>query len=166
LSDYTIRPADRTDEPFLWEMLYHALYITERQAPFPRAIVNQPDIRKYVDGWGKAGDQGFLAIDKLTSQPVGAAWSRLFTSENQGYGYVREDIPELSIVVLSSYRNQGIGTRPLDSMIDSARGQYPALSLSVSINNPAVRLYERFGFQPVYQREGSITLLKWLHPCG
>jgi hypothetical protein len=43
-----ILPLTKVDEPFLWEMLYHALYVPEGNPPFPKDIVNNPDIAKYV----------------------------------------------------------------------------------------------------------------------
>ncbi len=30
------------DEPFLWEMLYQALYLPEGQAPLPREVIYLP----------------------------------------------------------------------------------------------------------------------------
>lgn len=37
---------------------------------------------------GKDGDRGYIAVEKLTLQSVGAAWIRLFTEDNKGYGYL------------------------------------------------------------------------------
>lgn len=163
-SNYMIRQLDRRDEPFLWEMLYHALYVPEGLSPFPKEIVREPEIAKYVDRWGKDGDRGYIAVEKLTLQSVGAAWIRLFTEDRKGYGYVSDDVPELSIALLPTYRKQGIGTKLLNSAIEDARGKYPALSLSVSVDNPAVRLYERFGFKIVYLEAVSLTMRKELRP--
>src|SRR5215475_5621085 len=106
-----MRPLTKFDESFLWEMLYHALYVPEGSAPFSKEIVNQPDIAKYVLGWGRPGDMGFVAIDKTSRLQVGAVWIRLFNSHNPGYGYVAEGIPELSIAMLPGYRNLGFGTQ-------------------------------------------------------
>jgi ribosomal protein S18 acetylase RimI-like enzyme len=143
-------------------MLYHAIYVPEGHAPIPREIVNQPEIAKYVDRWGSGEDQGVVAIENLTLESVGAAWLRIFPVEKKGYGYVGEDIPELSIAILPGYRNQGIGSALLRRLIGDARGRFSALSLSVSRENPAVRLYERFGFEAVEQSGSSITMLKEL----
>jgi GNAT superfamily N-acetyltransferase len=152
----------QADEHFLREMLYHALYVPDGQAPFPPEIVNEPELAKYVLDWGKAGDKGFAAVDELTSQPVGAAWMRLFTAENKGYGYVGEGVPELSVALLPTYRNRGIGTTLLKYLIEEARREHPALSLSVSSDNPAVRLYRRLGFEVVGQSGTSLTMKKTL----
>jgi ribosomal protein S18 acetylase RimI-like enzyme len=153
----TIRLLASNDEPFLWEMLYQALYIPEGQ-PIPhREVIHLPELARYVQGWGQEGDRGFLATDFVTSQPIGAVWVRLLMNTNRGYGYVGDDIPELAIAVLPKYRGQGIGTQLLTCLIESVR-ENPSISLSVSENNPALRLYERFGFAVVSKSAGSLTM--------
>jgi len=139
-------------------MLYHALFVPEGSPPFPKGIVNEPDIAKYVLGWGQPGDMGFAATDKTSPLPVGVVWIRLFDSHNPGYGYVGEGIPELSIAILPGYRNRGFGTQLLNHMLVKAAEQYPGLSLSVTSVNPAKRLYERLGFQVVNMNGASLTM--------
>ena len=162
MPNYTIRSLDQRDEPFLWDMLYQALYVPEGQEPFPKDIVYQPDIAKYVSEWGKDGDKGCIAVDESSLQSMGAGWVRLFTKENKGYGYVDDEIPELSIAILPAYRNQGIGTKLLNALINDASRRHQALSLSVSVDNPAVRLYERLGFETVDQNGASMKMVKIL----
>ena len=94
----TMRPILPTDEPFLWEMLYHALFVPEGNPPFPRDIVQQPEIRQYVQDWGQPDDAGLIAL--IDDEPVGAAWIRRI----KAYGYVDDDTPELSIAMLPEYR--------------------------------------------------------------
>jgi len=156
----TIRPIEQADEPFLWEMLYHALFVSEGQRPFPKDIVRKSNLARYVDDWGKEHDRGFIAIDDSVSRSVGAVWVRLFAEETKGYGYIDSEIPELSIALLPEYRNQGIGGKLIETLIDDLESEYPAISLSVSDKNPAVRLYERFGFEIVDHRAGSFTMRK------
>jgi hypothetical protein len=84
---YTIRPITPADEPFLWEALYHAIYVAPGDAPPERDIVNRPALARYVRGWGDVNDLGFIAVAEENQQPVGAAWIRLLTGDNRGYGY-------------------------------------------------------------------------------
>jgi ribosomal protein S18 acetylase RimI-like enzyme len=139
-------------------MLYHALYVPPGQEPFHAEIVRQPEIARYVIGWGRAGDQGVLALDGERS--IGAAWLRLFSSENRGYGYVDQKTPELSAAVLPEYRNQGVGTTLLMRLISEVESQYSAVSLSVSPLNEAVRLYHRLGFELVRQESESMIMIR------
>jgi ribosomal protein S18 acetylase RimI-like enzyme len=160
MHSYPIRSLTRADEAILWTMLYHALYVPPGQAPFPAEIVRDPEIARYVIGWGRPDDRGLLALDDEDSTPIGAVWSRLFSSENRGYGYIDERTPELSAAVLPEYRNQGIGTRLLTRLMAEVESQYSAVSLSVSPLNPAIRLYHRLGFEFVSQESESATMIR------
>ena len=168
-----LRPLLPSDEPFLWEMLYLALYVPPGQAPFPRAILDDPDIACYVKGWGRAGDWGLLAVDgenqvgatPAGASPAGAVWLRQWSEVGEkGYGYVSPQIPEISLALLPEYRNQGLGTRLLETVIALAKPRFPGLSLSVVESSPARRLYERLGFRKVGQvLESLVMLLEWNH---
>ncbi|MFN7944225.1 MAG: N-acetyltransferase [Blastocatellia bacterium] len=157
---YSIRPLAQADEPFLWQMLYQAIYVPPGADPVPPEIVNEPEIARYVQHWGRDGDEGFVAIDEMTRQAFGAAWMRLFTAADKGYGYVDDQTPELSIALFSKYRNLGIGAELLRRLIEAARERWPGLSLSVSAENPAIRLYERLGFEVVSESGSSLTMRK------
>ena len=153
----TIRTLTPDDETFLWEMLYQALHIPEGHPALPREIVQHPELARYVQDWGREGDCGLLAKDATTDQPIGAVWLRLLIGTNKGYGYVDDETAELSISVLPNYRGQGIGTQLLTHLFASECGRSP-ISLSVSADNPAVHLYERFGFEVVSRSDDSLTM--------
>ena len=86
----------------------------------------------------------------------------MFQGDSRGYGYVADDVPELSMAILPDYRGQGIGTQLISHMLDYTKGKYASVSLSVSPNNPARRLYERFGFKLVGTEGTSIVMQRWL----
>jgi len=154
------RPILPSDQPFLWEMLYQALYVPPGKPLFPRAILDDPDIACYVRGWGRPGDWGWLA--RAGETPAGAIWLRQWTGVEKGFGYVSPFIPELSIALLPEYRNLGQGTRMLEKAISMARAHFPGLSLSVVESSPARRLYERLGFRRVGRvTESLVMLLEW-----
>jgi GNAT superfamily N-acetyltransferase len=162
-NDISLRPIIFSDEPFLWEMLNLALYVPEGQPPFPRGILQEPDIACYVHGWGRLGDWGLLACDG--NIPVGAIWLRQWSDNEKGYGYVSPAIPELSIALLPEYQNKGLGTRMIKTVILMAQAVYPGLSLSVVESSPARQLYERLGFSKVGQKMDSLVmLLEWEKP--
>jgi ribosomal protein S18 acetylase RimI-like enzyme len=160
MPDIDLIPITVLDEPFLWEMLYLALYVPPGKPLFPRAILDEPDTACYVQGWGRPGDWGLLACDGET--PIGAIWLRLWSGAEKGWGYVSPLIPELSIALLPDYRNVGLGTRMLNTVISMATERYPGLSLSVVESSPARRLYERLGFRKVGQiMDSPVMLLEW-----
>jgi GNAT superfamily N-acetyltransferase len=117
-----------------------------------------PAIAHYVDGWPRQGDFGVIA--ESDAVPVGAAWCRIYSAEDPGFGFVAPDIPELGMAVAPSHRGQGIGRALLAAVIDAARSDgIRALSLSVEDGNDAVRLYERVGFRPAGRSRGALTMM-------
>ncbi|MBW4673488.1 MAG: GNAT family N-acetyltransferase [Desmonostoc geniculatum HA4340-LM1] len=153
--NYCISPLTEKDEPFLWQMLYEAAHMGNEVNLTVQDAMNHPDLAKYVKNWGCKDDIGFVAILESSNQPVGAAWLRLFTGDNKGYGYISDRIPELAIAVLPEHRNQGIGTQLLKHLLAAAKTSYPSVSLSTRATNPALGLYERLGFEVV---PGSETI--------
>jgi len=148
-----IRPAGPQDVPFLRDMLRHAYYWRVDQV----SESGEPPVQRYVERWGRPGDTALIAIHDF--QPVGAAWYRLFKDDNAGYGFIDEETPELSIAVVPSRRGSGLGSELLEALVAQARADgYEALSLSVEKDNPAVGLYERYGFVPVREEDGAVTM--------
>lgn len=153
--NYLIRPLTQQDEPFLWQMLYEAAHMAEEGKLTIQDAIGHPDLAKYVQDWGRKDDTGFIAILASSNQPIGAAWLRLLTGENKGYGYVDDRTPELAIAVLPEYRNQGIGTQLITHLLAVAKASYPSISLSIRSTNPALNLYKKLGWQVV---PGSETI--------
>ncbi|WP_258169624.1 GNAT family N-acetyltransferase [Nostoc sp. 'Peltigera membranacea cyanobiont' N6] len=151
--DYYIRPLTQEDEAFLWQMLYEAAHLIENVNLTVQDAMNNPDLAKYVKDWGRKDDSGFVAILESSNQPVGAAWLRLLTGENKGYGYVDDQTPELAIAILPQHRNKGIGTQLLTHLLATAKTSYPSISLSTRATNPAVSLYKRFGWEVLADSE-------------
>ncbi len=148
--DYVIHPLTAADEPILWEMLYQALRISPET---PRDIVRQPEYARHVEGWGRAGDTGFVAYDaEQKDELLGAAWFRLPPATRD-----EEPTPELAFAVKSGHRKRGIGAALLTQLV-KANPQYSAVSIAASANNPVVRLYDRFGFKIVQQSDHAVTL--------
>lgn len=162
----TVRPMLPEDEPFLWTALYHALHVPPGAEPPPFETVRQPDLRRYVVGWMEEPDDlGVLA--ELDGDPIGAAWIRRWSRSDHGYGFVDEATPELSISVLPGHRGRGLGTAMLSALLEMAAMRFPAVSLSVSTSNPAVRLYRRFGFRTAGEPDThSLTMVKRFRKAG
>jgi len=149
LVNCVIRPITQDDRCFLREMLYQAIHVAAGAEPPPRDILLRPELRRYAENWGRTHDLGFVAVDSLMSASIGAAWLRLLVGAEKGYGYVDDATPELTVAVVPEYRGQGIGTQLLSELLATARAHYQSVSLSVSPDNPALRLYQRVGFETV-----------------
>jgi ribosomal protein S18 acetylase RimI-like enzyme len=92
--------------------------------------------------------------------PVGAAWYRVFTDDEPGYGFIDDETPELAIAVVPSKRGHGIGEELLQELMAKAEAAgYERLSLSVEPGNPARKLYERHGFEVVDQGADAWTMV-------
>lgn len=102
----------------------------------------------------------FGSVSTAGDDPTGVVWATVFPADAPGYGYVRADVPELSVCVLPGYRGAGVGTGLVEAAVSEARRRsLPALSLSVEEGNPARRLYERLGFRPAAPAGSPGTLV-------
>ena len=150
-----IRRGDRLDVPFLRSMLVHAYnwHVNVFETDIP--------ISRYVDNWGRRGDTALIAMDGGHS--VGAAWYRLFRESSSGYGFIDEETPELTIVVVPSRQGEGIGKELLAALV--ARGKadgYTRLSASVDKNNPETQAFLGEGFEQVAEHGSTLTLRRRL----
>lgn len=159
VSELRYRRAEREDLTFLSTMLGEAaVWRPDKPTPTGEQVLADPRYSMYLAGWQRPGDYGLVAEH---GGPVGAAWYRTYTESAHGYGFVAEDVPELSIAVVASRRGEGIGRRLLLDLIDASLAQgYRALCLSVAENNPARRLYESAGFGLVGQHEHTCTMVR------
>lgn len=118
------------------------------------------DYEFYVDNW-RPEQGGFVAWDNHI--PLGGVWLVWGTDDKHGYGFVRDDIPELAIAVESRAAGRGLGTALIKAAIDLAEQLgAPSISLAVDTANPrAERLYRHLGFVPVSETpvDGYLTMV-------
>ncbi|XGV96380.1 MAG: N-acetyltransferase family protein [Leptolyngbya sp. BL-A-14] len=145
---YTIRALTIEDEAIVWKMLQYAAH-----EPSLESVQSQPYLARYALGWGRHGDSGCVAT--RDAMAIGAAWLRLWSEDDKGFGYISDEIPELAMAVVPDYRGQGIGTQLLMQVLDEANDRFPAVSLNVRADNGVIRLYERAGFIKVSGSEMS-----------
>jgi len=162
-TDIVIRKGEVSDLPLLYLMLFEAAAANPAIRELNReAALSLPQVRKYVEGWGRRGDEAVVAAER-TGRQLGAAWFRLFSSEDPAYGFVSEEIPEVTIGVVDDARGRGIGTALLTRISELAKeADFEALSLSVEADSEAVALYERHGFVVLgksEQRPTSLTMI-------
>jgi ribosomal protein S18 acetylase RimI-like enzyme len=163
-----MRPAVAADAPLLWRMLTFAASMAGTAADEDLAR-EDPDLRPYVEGFGRAGDLGVVAL--VAGASAGAAWLRLAPPGPPSPSKVwTAEEPELAIAVEPALRGRGTGAALLASLFEVAAGRYPAVGLSVREGNPAVRLYERLGFvteRRVTNRVGGVSVvMRRVSPAG
>jgi len=152
-----LRPAVKSDEEFLWQMLYYASHMDDEGVPAESARTN-PDLAGYVEDWGeRKGDLGVIAVGP-DDRKLGAAWLRVMPVESPLYRVVARETPKLAIAPAAI--GTGVGTMMLWRLIKAARGTHRAIALSVRAGNPAARLYERIGFaivESIVNRVGTVS---------
>jgi len=150
-ADYVLRPLTGDDEVVLWEMLSQALTPPEGEAP-AREIMQRPEYARYVEGWGRPADRGYVVHDKEERTSLGAVWLRSPVECRPD-----EDPPELAFVVRAGHRHRGIGASLLTQLVRT-NPKLSAVLLRVGANSPAVRLLERFGFEIASQGTQSVVM--------
>ena len=148
--NYVIRQLTPEDEPILWEMLYQGLSAPGKRELPAREIVHRPEFARYVEGWGRANDTGFVAHNKKDGMLLGAVWLRNPSGKS-------DTAPELALVVKSEHRKHGIGTALLTQLV-RANPEQSAISLSFVRRKPILRLYERFGFKVAKEQPHGVVM--------
>lgn len=152
--DYVIRPLTAADEALLWKMLQQGLQTAEDQSASSLEI--SPELARYVEGWGRPGDTGFVANDAEEGQVLGAVWLR--TPIERSSKGAAEDVPlELAFAVAPGQRGHGIGTALLTQLVRS-NPEASTISIGFAAGKPVLRLYERFGFKVVEQGADAIVM--------
>jgi len=142
-----IRQAGPQDVRFLRDMLKHAYHWRLNADP-------DLPVARYVNNWGRPGDAGIIAWE---NGPIGAAWYRIFKEREPGFGFINERTPELTIAVVPSRRGSGLGGQLLEALLERARRDGHA-TISLSAEKGLTGLYERYGFRPVEEKDGTVTM--------
>jgi GNAT superfamily N-acetyltransferase len=159
-----LRPLVATDAPFLIEMLLEAVNWDPERQPLPMTrVLADPQLAHYAADWPRPDDGGVLAA--AGGHPIGAAWWRFFTPTDPGYGFVRADVPELSMGVVAQWRGRGVGRALLRAAKLAAGAHCRQISLSVERANRARNLYVSEGFRVLTREQDSDTMICDLDPA-
>lgn len=164
-----LRPALPTDLDLLVDLVAEAVNWTGEARVTAADVRTDDHLVRYVEDWERPGDVGVVAVDDAGG-PLGAAWVRAFPASRRGWGFVAEDVPELSLGVLPAGRGSGVGSALLDGCLGAVRAHGSrAVSLSVEDGNDLARgMYERRGFVVVGREGGSdvlaLDLTTWSRP--
>lgn len=159
-----VRAAGPEDAEFLVDMLLEAVNWSDKERYTRKQVLKDKATSLYVAGWQRDGDLGLIAVDLAGPSglqiPIGAAWIRRFAVKQPGFGYISEDIPELTVAVAPHQRERGIGSALLRALITKAREQgIRNISLSVEAGNSAQKMFEAFGFSSYMSKDGATTML-------
>jgi len=153
--NYEIRKIRESEYCVLDDFIYEAIFIPEGVEPPPKSIINQPDLQVYIRDFGtKKDDICFVA--EAEGRIVGAVWVR----DMPDYGHIADGVPSFAISLYKEYRNFGIGTRLMTTMLVELRQRgYEKASLAVQKTNYAVRMYKKVGFETVDENEEEYIMV-------
>ena len=153
--NYLIRELKQDENKVLDTFLYEAIFIPEGVPAPSKDIINKPDLQVYVKDFGEnKGDLCLVA--QVADEIVGAVWVRIMND----YGHVDNETPSFAISLFPEYRNHGIGTALMKSMIDLLKTEkYKQASLAVQKTNYAVNMYKNVGFEITDENEEEYIMI-------
>ncbi|MDO4782417.1 MAG: GNAT family N-acetyltransferase [Capnocytophaga felis] len=150
-----IRLMEASEYPLLENFLYEAIFLPEGVTPPPRDIIFLPELQLYIAGFGTQ-KADIAVVAEVGGEVIGAAWSRIVND----YGHIDNQTPSLSISLYSAYRNQGIGTKLFQKLLDQLADEgYEKASLSVQKANYAAKMYLKMGFRIVKENEEDYVMV-------
>jgi GNAT superfamily N-acetyltransferase len=156
VSAVALRPASTADEPFL-----RRVFAGDRAPQFVPLGLDGAALESLLAMQFTAQDRAYRAqfpaadfdVVLVDGRPAG----RLYVARGS------DAIHVIDITLLPEFRGQGVGTRLLQGLIEEARDAGTVVALSVVRGNPAVRLYQRLGFEPRDEDEIRLSL-EWRPP--
>ena len=153
--NYNIRKIREHEYKLLDDFIYEAIFIPEGVEPPPKSIINQPDLQVYIKDFGTQKDD-ICFVAEADKKVVGAVWVR----DMNDYGHIEEGVPSFAISLYKEYRNLGIGTRLMETMLDELKSRgYKKTSLAVQKANYAARMYTKVGFVVVDENDEEYIMV-------
>lgn len=150
------RPATEDDVPF-----FSRLYATTREAELNQVPWSDEEKARFLDMQFRAQkihyETHYDNCDFLVIERDGAPIGRLYIDR------LPDDIRIVDIALMPESRGQGLGRILLQEILDEAAASGRTVSIHVEHFNPAMRLYERLGFQHI-DTNGVYHLMKWTAP--
>jgi ribosomal protein S18 acetylase RimI-like enzyme len=141
----TLRPAEAADYQWLWEL---------------KRLTMRPYVELTWGHWDNAAQEEFFR-QNFSSETVQII---LLNGEKTGLLNTEREASEIFLANLQihpNFQNRGLGSAVLRTVLDSAKALKLPVRLQVlRVNQAAVRLYSRFGFE-VYDETPTHRLMRW-----
>ena len=153
--NYNIREIREDEYKLLEDFIYEAIFIPDGVEPPPKTIIKQPDLQIYIKDFGKEKDD-ICFVAEADDKVVGAVWVR----DMPDYGHIADGVPSFAISLYKQYRNFGIGTQLMITMLDELKKRgYERTSLAVQKANYAVRMYKKVGFNIIDENDEEYIMV-------
>ncbi|MGZ8833736.1 MAG: N-acetyltransferase family protein [Thermoanaerobaculia bacterium] len=155
-SEVTLRPATDADYDFM-RLLYHSTRAGEmKDFPFDEAQKNaflDQQFAAQFQHYGVHYPTCERSIIEKDGKPIGRLWIDEW----------RDQIRLVDIALMPGCRGGGIGSRLLHEVLDRGAAASKPVTIHVEAYNPALRLYQRLGFERV-DTNGVYFLMRWTPP--
>lgn len=153
--NYNIRKIKENEYYLLEDFIYEAIFIPEGVAPPPKSIIEQPDLQVYIKDFG-TGKYDICFVAEADGKIAGAVWVR----DMNDYGHIADGVPSFAISLYKEYRNFGIGTKLMTTMLDELRRiGCTRTSLAVQKENYAVKMYKKVGFEIIDETDEEYIMV-------
>ena len=152
LASISLRPASTGDEGFLRQVYAESRREELDQVAWPEGA-REEFLRTQFDAQAAHYLQYYPGAEYLIIERDAEAIGRLYIRRGPG------DIRIMDIALLPAARGQKIGTSILQDILDEGQAARKLVSIHVEKFNPALRLYERLGFQ-IETEHGVYWLLR------
>ena len=158
LPELSFRPIDpEVDRPFLLRV-----YSSTREEEMAMVPWDEGEKRSFLEMQFRAQhvhymehfSQASFDLILCEGEPVG----RLYVDRRP------DEIRLIDIALLPEHRGRGLGGSIMADLLAEGEGQGLPVQIHVEQNNPAMRLYERLGFEKV-EDQGVYHLMKWTPPA-
>ncbi|MEP4053045.1 MAG: GNAT family N-acetyltransferase [Litorimonas sp.] len=141
------------DREFLFDV-----YASSREWEFTHTVWTAEEKEKFLRGQFKVQDQAYqmtyLGAIRRIIQLDGKDIGRLYVDRQDDHLLI------IDFAILSQFRNRGIGSDILKSLINEAYGAKVPVKLHVLRASPALEFYERHGFKKTHV-EGHHFAMEW-----
>lgn len=138
--------------------LLRRIYGSTRAAELEPVPWSDDQKREFLDFQFQAQHRYYLGQFPLASRDVievdGEPVGRLYLDPRD------QEIRLIDIALLPEHCGQGIGGLLLQAVLEAGRDSGRMVSIHVEQNNPALRLYQRLGFEKL-EEQGIYYLMRW-----
>lgn len=147
------RPERDDDYPFVQE-LYHSTRVEEVAVTGWPIEMQRAFLAQQCDAQHRHYRTSYVAAEWLVIERGGEAIGRLYLDHSGGKTAL------LDIALMPAARGSGIGTAIVADVLAEAARAGRAVEIYVEVNNPARRIYDRFGFVP-HESNGVYDRMTW-----